>query len=85
MKLIRFPTAKSPLTPASPANLGRIDAGIELQRDVSIGATDQIGDLLDGDQPAVADDPDAVACTLHLVELVGRQKDGRAALALLSQ
>jgi hypothetical protein len=39
--------------------------------------------VLDGDQAPVADDRDAVAQTLDLVEVVRGQKDRRAALALL--
>ena len=38
------------------------------------GALVQLGDVLDRDQAAVADDPDPVGDVLHLREHVGRQE-----------
>ena len=62
---------------SSSAGVGQLDG------EAAPGLAEQLGDPLDRDQPAAADDPDPVADPLHLVELVRGEEDGAAAVAFL--
>ena len=77
------PSTSRSRTPGSAAKLGGVDGLGELDRHVAVAPPREVGDVLDGDEPPVADDRDAVAQALDLVEVVRGQEDRRAALALL--
>ncbi len=63
----------------------QIDRLGELDRGAALRLAEQVGDPLDRDQPAVADDPDPVADPLDLVQLVRGDEDGAATLAFLAR
>ena len=67
-----------------PCELGSDSIGdCEVDRDVVVGTSAQICDSFDRREPTLADDRDAVAHALHLVEVVRGEKDRPPTLAVL--
>ena len=62
---------------------GRRHGVAEAHGHVAVGPAAHLRDVLDGDQPALPDDADAVADALDLVEVVRGEEDRRAAVAVL--
>ena len=79
------PSTCRSLTPGSARSSHEVVGVGQLQGDPALRLAEQVGDPLDRDQPALADDADPVADPLDLVELVRGEEDGAAALALLAR